>query len=69
MLQDGSTIVLGGLMRETSNEIISKLPGLADIPILGGLLKNKQTSHERDEIMFLPTPHVIYPTGTVRAKR
>ena len=60
-VQDGSTIVLGGLMRDTSSETISKLPGLSEIPILGGLFKNKQTSHERDEIVFLITPHVIYP--------
>jgi type II secretory pathway component GspD/PulD (secretin) len=47
-------------MRDTSSETIEKVPGLADIPIIGGLFKNKQTSHERDEIVFLITPHVIY---------
>ncbi|HZY98277.1 MAG TPA: secretin N-terminal domain-containing protein [Candidatus Baltobacteraceae bacterium] len=58
---DNQTIVLGGLMRDTSSETIDKVPGLADIPIIGGLFKNKQTNHERDEIVFLITPHVIYP--------
>jgi type II secretory pathway component GspD/PulD (secretin) len=53
--------VLGGLMRDTSSETISKVPGFADIPIIGGLFKNKQMNHERDEIVFLITPHVIYP--------
>jgi type II secretory pathway component GspD/PulD (secretin) len=57
---DNQTIVLGGLMRDTSSETIDKVPGLGDIPIIGGLFKNKQTSHERDEIVFLITPHVIY---------
>jgi type II secretory pathway component GspD/PulD (secretin) len=60
-VQDGSTIVLGGLMRDTSSETITKIPGLADIPIIGGFFKNKQNNHERDEIVFLITPHVIYP--------
>lgn len=60
-VQDGSTIVLGGLMRDTSTETIDKVPGLGDIPLIGGLFKNKQTAHERDEIVFLITPHVIYP--------
>lgn len=63
-VQDGSTIVLGGLMRETTSETISKVPGLSDIPILGSFFKNKQTSHERDEIVFLITPHVIYPSAS-----
>jgi type II secretory pathway component GspD/PulD (secretin) len=55
--------VWGGLMRDTSSKT-EKVPGLADIPIIGGLFKNKQTNHERDEIVFLITPHVIYP-GTM----
>ncbi|MBV8490569.1 MAG: type II secretion system protein GspD [Candidatus Eremiobacteraeota bacterium] len=60
-VQDGSTIVLGGLLRDTSNETREKIPGLGDIPLIGGLFKNKSTNHERDEIVFLITPHVIYP--------
>ncbi len=65
---DNQTIVLGGLMRDTSSETIDKVPGLADIPIIGGLFKNKQTSHERDEIVFLITPHVIYPRAQAPTK-
>jgi type II secretory pathway component GspD/PulD (secretin) len=60
-VRDNETIVLGGLMRETSTETISKIPGLGDIPILGKLFQNKQSTHERDEIVFLITPHVVYP--------
>jgi type II secretory pathway component GspD/PulD (secretin) len=60
-VRDNETIVLGGLMRDTTSETISKLPWLSAIPILGKFFQNKQTSHERDEIVFLITPHVIYP--------
>jgi type II secretory pathway component GspD/PulD (secretin) len=63
-VKDSETIVLGGLMRDTTSETISRLPWLSDIPILGNFFKNKQTSHERDEIVFLITPHVIYPDAT-----
>lgn len=62
-VNDAQTIVLGGLMMDTSSETISKVPGLADIPIFGKIFQNKQTAHERDEIVFLITPHVIYPTA------
>ena len=55
-------------MRDTSSETIDKVPGLTDIPIIGGLFKNKQTNHERDEIVFLITPHVIYLAETPPAK-
>ena len=55
-------------MQDTTSETISKLPWLSAIPILGKFFQNKQTSHERDEIVFLITPHVIYPGTTPRAK-
>jgi len=59
------TIVLGGLMRDVSSQTIARVPGLSSIPILGAFFKNKQARHERDEIVFLITPHVIFPDGPV----
>jgi type IV pilus assembly protein PilQ len=67
-VSDNETIVLGGLMRDTSNETISRVPGLSSIPIIGKIFQNKQTAHERDEIVFLITPHVIYPGQAPPAK-
>ena len=67
-VMDGNTIVLGGLVRDTSNETREKIPVLGDIPLIGGLFKNKSTNHERDEIVFLITPHVIYP-GSIPPQR
>ncbi|HVA28114.1 MAG TPA: secretin N-terminal domain-containing protein [Candidatus Baltobacteraceae bacterium] len=65
---DGQTIVLGGLMRDVDTATISKVPGLGDIPVLGAFFRNRQAHHERDEIVFLITPHVIYPDRPVPAK-
>jgi type II secretory pathway component GspD/PulD (secretin) len=58
-VRDGETIVLGGLFQDTSSETISKLPFLSDIPILGRFFKNKATAHQRDEVVFLITPHIL----------
>jgi type II secretory pathway component GspD/PulD (secretin) len=58
-VHDGETIVLGGLFEDTTSETVSKVPWLADIPMLGGFFRNKQTSHERDEVVFLITPHIL----------
>ncbi len=60
-VSDSQTIVLGGLMRDVSNETLEKVPGLADIPVLGKFFENKKANHERDEIVFMITPHVIFP--------
>jgi type II secretory pathway component GspD/PulD (secretin) len=58
-VHDGETIVLGGLFEETSSETIAKLPFLGDLPILGPFFRNKAASHQRDEVVFLITPHVL----------
>lgn len=64
-VKDKQTIVLGGLLRDIDSQTISKLPGLADIPIIGKIFQNRLRTRERDEVVFLITPHVIYPNGPV----
>jgi len=58
-VQNGQTIVLGGLLREITSETVTKLPLLGDLPILGPIFRSRQTSSERDEIVFLITPHIV----------
>lgn len=58
---DAQTIVLGGLMRDVDNQTLTRVPGLSQIPVLGKFFENRRAHHERDEIVFLITPHVIYP--------
>ncbi|MHB8461266.1 MAG: secretin N-terminal domain-containing protein [Vulcanimicrobiaceae bacterium] len=67
-VRDGETIVLGGLMRDVSSETISRVPWVSDIPILGQVFKNRQMHHERDEVVFLITPHVIAANARPPAK-
>lgn len=56
---DGQTVVIGGLMRNDSGEVVSKIPILGDIPLLGNLFKHKTTSSEKVELLIFLTPHVI----------
>jgi len=56
---DGQTVVIGGLMRNDSGEIVTKIPLLGDIPLLGNLFKHKQTQNQKVELMIFLTPHVI----------
>jgi type II secretory pathway component GspD/PulD (secretin) len=58
-VRDGETIVLGGLFEDTTSETISKVPWLGDIPILGAFFRNKQSSQQRDEVVFFITPHIL----------
>jgi type II secretory pathway component GspD/PulD (secretin) len=58
-VRDGETIVLGGLFQDVDSETVTKFPILGDLPVLGGFFRNRQTSHNRDEVVFFITPHVL----------
>jgi type II secretory pathway component GspD/PulD (secretin) len=58
-VRDGETIVLGGLFQDVDSETVTKFPLLGDLPILGAFFRNRQTSHDKDEVVFFITPHVL----------
>jgi general secretion pathway protein D len=59
MVHDGDTIVLGGLMKENHEEIVTKIPLLGDIPILGWLFKGKKTKDAKINLLMFLTPHIV----------
>lgn len=53
---DGNMVVLGGLLDERETEVTSKVPGLGDLPLIGGLFRSKQNKREKVNLMiFLRT--------------
>jgi type II secretory pathway component GspD/PulD (secretin) len=58
-VRDGDTIVLGGLLRDIDSESVTRVPGLSSIPIIGKLFQDRQRTHQRDEVVFLITPHIL----------
>lgn len=63
-LQDGETIILGGLIQESQIKNFNKVPILGDIPLLGKLFRNRSTEAEKSELVIFITPHVFYGDGT-----
>jgi len=59
IIQDGRTIVIGGLFTENSSINKTQTPLLADIPVIGALFKQQQDTTDRREIIFLITPHIV----------
>ncbi|GAB1408519.1 type II secretion system secretin GspD [Thermomonas brevis] len=55
----GETIVLAGLISDGANKNATGVPGLARIPVLGGLFGYQGTSKTRDELVVLITPTVV----------
>lgn len=67
-VKDDQTIVLGGLLRDIDSETITKIPFLANIPVFGKIFQNRERTHVRDEVVFLITPHVIFPNTPLPVK-
>ena len=58
MMQDGETIVIGGLIRDEMSKSIQEVPVLARIPFLGELFKYRTNSRRRSEVQVFITPHI-----------
>jgi pilus assembly protein CpaC len=60
-IQDGQSFVIAGLMDNRVTNLANRLPGFADIPILGNLFKSKSTQKSNSELMVLCTARRISP--------
>ncbi|PKL19458.1 MAG: hypothetical protein CVV49_00010 [Spirochaetae bacterium HGW-Spirochaetae-5] len=58
-IRDGSTIVVGGLMRNSVSETETKVPLLGDIPLLGWFFKNKTKENKKTNLLVFITPRVV----------
>ena len=58
---DGQTIVIGGLSKETSSRSKTGTPFLEDIPGLGYLFKRKSSADQMEELIIFITPHILKP--------
>ncbi len=58
-VQSGDTIALGGLIRDDRQEIVTGIPLLSAIPILGNLFKTTVNTKDRTELLVLITPRVV----------
>lgn len=59
-INDGETIVVGGLIQDIETVSESKVPILGDIPLLGELFKNSSKNKSKAELVIYITPHIFY---------
>ena len=60
-LADGQTFAIAGLVDNRVTEIMSKIPGIGDIPVLGKLFQSKSLNKSKNELLVIVTPHVVHP--------
>jgi type IV pilus assembly protein PilQ len=59
LVQNGETLVIGGIYKKTERNDTSGVPGLMKIPILGWLFKNRVTAETTTELMIFITPRIV----------
>ncbi|GAB6463784.1 hypothetical protein bcgnr5380_60010 [Bacillus cereus] len=59
LVEDGQTVVIGGVYEFRDRSDLTKVPFLADIPFLGNLFKRKNRSKEKAELLIFVTPKVM----------
>lgn len=60
--QSGETIVIGGLISDTTSDTTRAVPGLGDIPIVGNLFKGRYNQHGKQELVIFLTPKLVGPS-------
>ncbi len=58
-VKDGETVVIGGLIRDEMSKVVSEIPFLSKLPLVGELFRNTSTSHRHSEIMVFITPRLV----------
>ncbi|WRL52649.1 type IV pilus secretin PilQ [Luteimonas sp. R10] len=59
LVDDGQTVVIGGVYEFQDRQALSKVPFLGDIPILGNLFKTRSKSNSKAELLIFVTPKVL----------
>jgi pilus assembly protein CpaC len=63
-LQDGQTFAIAGLLNNTLNNTMQKIPGIGDIPILGNLFRSRAYQKDQTELVVMITPTVLRQNST-----
>jgi type IV pilus assembly protein PilQ len=65
IVNDGQTVVLGGILETERRESDKKVPFLGDMPYLGRLFKTTSKTNNKDELLIFVTPKIVREGVTV----
>ncbi|WP_167760096.1 type II and III secretion system protein family protein [Paraburkholderia pallida] len=67
-LSSGQSFAIGGLLQSSTSDVLSELPGLGGLPILGKLFSSKKYQNNKSELVVIVTPYIVGPTGPGRLR-
>lgn len=59
LVENGGTVVIGGIYEETENRAVSRIPFLGDLPYVGFLFRNTRTDRDKVELLIFITPKIV----------
>ncbi|MBQ7514877.1 MAG: pilus assembly protein N-terminal domain-containing protein [Schwartzia sp.] len=65
-MNNEGTMVIGGLMNSQDSKVVTKIPLLSSIPIIGEFFKHTSTQNDKRELVILITPRIVNPEDPVR---
>ncbi len=66
LVENGGTVVIGGIYEQQDNDTTTKVPVLGDVPVVGNLFKTKTRDSQRTELLVFLTPKIITEKAAVR---
>jgi type IV pilus assembly protein PilQ len=66
LVENGGTVVIGGIFTQTERDTVSKVPLLGDIPVLGYLFQNKARTTNKTELLVFITPKIVTDRSAAR---
>ena len=66
LVENGGTVVIGGIFTQTDRDQVNKVPLLGDLPVLGYLFKNTERTSNKTELLVFITPKIVSDRSSVR---
>lgn len=66
LVENGGTVVIGGIYTQTQSNTVSKVPLLGDVPVLGFLFRNKAERDDKSELLIFVTPKILKESLNLR---
>ncbi|MEH6625598.1 MAG: type IV pilus secretin PilQ family protein [Motiliproteus sp.] len=66
LVDNGETIVLGGVFKNESREVVNKVPFFGDLPVIGNLFKSRLSVNAKTELLIFITPKILEESVTAR---
>jgi len=66
MIKDGDTLIIAGLIRDKTIDIVKKVPILGDLPLIGYFFRHESTTKEKKNLLIFITPKIVTPERVIK---